>query len=56
MSKLLTMDEAAEALRVSRRTLERYIADGLIVRTKPAGKPLIDEREIAKFLARGRAS
>lgn len=56
MSKLLTMNEAAERLRVSRRTLERYIDDGLIKRSKPAGKVLIEERELERFLARGRAS
>lgn len=56
MSKLLTMDEAAERLRVSRRTVERYIESGLLKRTKPGGRTLIEERELERFLARGRAS
>jgi excisionase family DNA binding protein len=56
MSKLLTLDEAAERLRVSRRTLDRYIADGLLIKTKIRGKPLIDEIELIKLVKRSRAS
>jgi excisionase family DNA binding protein len=56
MSKLLTKSEAAMALRISMRTLERYIVGGLIPAYKVGRKHLIEEKEIDKFLKRNRAS
>lgn len=52
MGKLLTIDEASEILRVSRRTMERYIVDCQIPKYKISGKVLIEEREIEKLLKR----
>lgn len=56
MGKLLTMVEAAEQLRISRRTLDRYVDEGMIVKTKIGRKSMIEERELEKFIRRGRAS
>ncbi len=56
MSKLLTMQEAAAALRMSRRTLERHIEAGLIAKYKIGGKCLIEATDIEKFIKRSKAS
>lgn len=56
MSKLLTMQEAADALRMSRRTLERHIENGLLHKYKIGRKCLIEATELEKFIKRNRAS
>ncbi len=56
VSKLLTMKEAAAQLRMSRRTLERHIEAGLLVKYKLGGKCLIDQLDLEKFVKRNRAS
>jgi excisionase family DNA binding protein len=52
MGKLLTIDEAAERLRVSRRSMERFLHDRLIPRMKFGRKVLIEESELIKFAKR----
>lgn len=56
MSRLLTLPEVAEILRITRRTLERYIRAGDIPAVKYARKVFIEEREVEKFIKRSRAS
>lgn len=52
MTKLLTLPEAAEALRVSRASLFRLIASKKIRTLHPTpGRTVIDEREIDNYLA-----
>jgi excisionase family DNA binding protein len=50
--ELLTYDEVAEKLRVKRRTVERYVADGLIAAIRPG---YVERTELADFFARARA-
>lgn len=45
---------AAAYLQVSFRTLQNYIAQGLIPYTKPAGRLLFKERDLDAFLANER--
>lgn len=49
-----TLHEASRALRVSRRTLQRMIADGLVVTfsLRPGGRPLVARAEIERLYAR----
>ncbi len=49
-SKFVTVREAAEYLRSSYRTVQRYLADGRIPYTKPAGKILINEQDLIDFV------
>lgn len=50
---LHTLDEVAVLLRVSERTVRRLVARGEL-RVKHVGrKPLVTDRELAAFLARG---
>ncbi len=52
MTELLTLPEAAQRLRVSRRTVERLIAAGRIRVLHPTpGRTVIAEREIEAYLA-----
>lgn len=52
MTALLTLDEAAERLRVSRRTVERLVRDGKLRVLRPAPRRVvIDEREVEAFIA-----
>jgi excisionase family DNA binding protein len=52
MTKLLTLVEAATALRVSRRTLYRLIAEGHL-RTLRVGyrRQFVEQREVDAYLA-----
>jgi len=43
--KLVTVREAADFLRISYRTAQRYLAEGRIPYTKPAGRVLIKEQD-----------
>ncbi len=53
MTALLTVDEAAAALTVSRATLYRLIAKGRIRVLHPTpGRTVIEEREVENYLAR----
>jgi excisionase family DNA binding protein len=45
--KAYTIDEAAQALGISRRTLERRIADGSIRVIRKFGRPLIPAAELS---------
>lgn len=49
-NKYLTVKEAAEILRVSYRTLQRYLYSGKIPYTKPAGRVLVNEQDIINFI------
>ena len=51
-NKYVTVRVAAEMLCVSYRTVQRYIADGKIPYTKPAGRILIAEQDIWNFINR----
>ncbi len=44
--KLVTVREAADFLRISYRTAQRYLAEGRIPYTKPAGRVLIKEQDL----------
>jgi excisionase family DNA binding protein len=48
-ARFFTMKEAAEFLRISYRTAQRYIAEGRIPYTKPVGKILIKEQDLINF-------
>jgi excisionase family DNA binding protein len=57
--RLITIDQAAERLGLSRRTVERKIEQGLIPALQLGGKGTairIDERELAEWLAERRTS
>lgn len=49
-TKNLTIKEAAEILRVAYRTVQRYLSDGKIPYTKPAGRVLINEQDLMNFV------
>lgn len=51
MSELLTVPEAAEQIRVSRRTVERFIAAGQIRTHKIGRRTFISQAEIDAFVA-----
>jgi excisionase family DNA binding protein len=51
VAELLTIKEAAEQLRVSRRTVERLIAAGQIRPTRIGRRILITERELEAYVA-----
>lgn len=46
----VTIKEAAAFLRVAYRTVQRYLADGLIPYTKPAGRVLVKEQDLIDFV------
>ena len=48
---LLTLDEAAQELRCSRRTIERRIAGGKLHAFKDAGTVRIDADELRRYVA-----
>ena len=48
--KFITVREAAELLRVSYKTVQRYLAEGRIPYTKPAGRILIKEQDLINFV------
>lgn len=51
VGELLTLDEAKERLRVSRRTVERLIAAGQIRPTRIGRRTLVTERELEAYVA-----
>jgi excisionase family DNA binding protein len=54
MANLLTKYEAATQLRVSIRTLERWVADGSLKVVKlPSGAVRIDAAEVARLISGG---
>jgi len=53
----LKIEEAADLLRLSRRTVERYIADGrLIALRTPTGQPRLRRGDVEALLSEGAAS
>ena len=50
MSELLTVQEAASRLRVSRRTLYRLIAERRIAVTKVRGSSFVTELELERYV------
>jgi excisionase family DNA binding protein len=50
MTKLLSVDEAAERLSVSRWTIYRLRRDGKLKLTKIRGSTRVSEREIERYL------
>lgn len=50
--KYLTIDEAAKALMVSRRTVYRYIAEGKLATFKHAGRNYVEAGQIDDYFAR----
>ena len=56
MGKLLTYQEAAEALRITRRTLDKLVREKQIECIKICGKLLVEEREIEKLVRRNKVS
>lgn len=49
-TKNVTVKEAAEYLRVAYRTVQRYLSEGKIPHTKPAGRILINEQDLIDFV------
>lgn len=49
-TKNITVKEAAEFLRVAYRTVQRYMAEGRLPYTKPAGRILIKEQDLIDFV------
>ncbi len=56
MAELLTIDEVAGKLRVSRRTVERLIAAGRIRPIHVGRRILVTDRELDAFVAASRAA
>jgi excisionase family DNA binding protein len=54
MTELLTLDEAADRLRISRRTVERLIAAGRIRTVNIGRRRFVTERELEAFVAASR--
>jgi excisionase family DNA binding protein len=54
MSELLTLEEVADRLRVSRRTVERLVAAGRVRTVKIGRRRLVTEKEIEAFIAASR--
>lgn len=46
----LTVEEALKLLHISRRTLYNYFEEGLLKKTKPAGRVYITSESIMDFL------
>jgi excisionase family DNA binding protein len=51
-TNLISVEEAARRLGVSRRNLERRIAEGLIAKVKIGGRTLIAVAELERFIRR----
>ena len=51
MAELLTLNEVADRLRVSRRTVERLIQAGRLRPTRIGARTLITERELEAYVA-----
>ena len=51
MTRLLTLDEAAMALRVSVRTVQRLIASGQVRPVRIGRRTLVTETEVETYLA-----
>lgn len=51
-TNLISMKEAAHRLGISKRTLERHIADGLVVKVKIGRRALIAVAELERFIRR----
>lgn len=49
-ARYLTIKEASEFLRISYRTVQRYLSDGRIPYVKPAGRVLINEQDLMNFV------
>ena len=52
MKTLLTLKEAAEILKLSERTIRRYIEEGEIKAIKLRGAVRIEERDLEEFINR----
>lgn len=50
MAELLTIDEVAERLRVGRRTIERFLAEGEIGSVKVGRRRLVPETELERYV------
>jgi excisionase family DNA binding protein len=50
VSDLLTIQEAADRLRIGKRTVERYVADGEIVSIKIGRRRLVPETELERYV------
>lgn len=48
---VLTLDQAAERLQVSRRTVNRLVSEGRLRPVRIGRSPRITERELAAFVA-----
>lgn len=46
----LTIREASDYLKISYRTMQRYLSDGRIPYVKPAGRVLINEQDLMNFV------
>lgn len=46
----ITIQEAADFLRVSYRTMYRYLKEGKLPYTKPAGRVFIQEKDLIDFV------
>lgn len=56
MTSLLALDEAAAKLGgISRRTLEREIADGKIAVVEIRGRVMIDAADVPEYIARSKS-
>lgn len=51
-TRYVTIKEASDFLRISYRTVQRYLNDGKIPYTKPAGRVLINEQDLLNFVLR----
>jgi excisionase family DNA binding protein len=50
VSELLTIDEVADRLRVGKRSVERWVAEGEIASVKIGRRRLVAETELERFL------
>jgi excisionase family DNA binding protein len=46
----LTVKDTAQILKVSERTVRRYLADGMLVYVKPRGRVLVSVRSLGRFI------
>lgn len=51
MSRLLTIEQVAELLNCSRRTVERRIGQGLIPAVREGGRTMVTETELEHYIA-----
>lgn len=54
--QLLTLDEVADRLRVSRRTVQRLVTAGELRTVRFGGNTRVTERELAAFVAARQAA